>query len=189
MGIKMAKATEADLEMALKLQAALSSFANGYFPEALRQDDDFFDEDDRAECKEAINYLLRLVRSASLMRVVFGAAVMLDPKNKLVDPDADTLEHHPETEQAKKDAQAYRGLLLWALYHHQVGSSPVGQPIRNALGIGEYDWLTDAQIEEAKAAAALYADRQSESKPIVSSSTATRSGMRIGSGRGRRSEA
>ena len=43
-----------------------------------------------------------------------------------------------------------RGLLLWALYHHQGGSSTVGQPIREALGIGEYAALTAKQIEEAQ---------------------------------------
>lgn len=41
------------------------------------------------------------------------------------------------------------GLLLLALYHHQGGSSPVGQPIRKALGIGPFDHMTDEQIERA----------------------------------------
>lgn len=40
--------------------------------------------------------------------------------------------------------------LLWALYHHQGGNSPVGQPIRAALGIGQHDRLTDEQIAKAK---------------------------------------
>jgi hypothetical protein len=40
--------------------------------------------------------------------------------------------------------------LLWALYHHQGGISPVGQPIRAALGIGQHDRLTDEQIAKAK---------------------------------------
>ncbi len=44
------------------------------------------------------------------------------------------------------------GLLLWALYHHQGGSSPVGQPIRAALGIGQHDVLTKRQIAWAKRA-------------------------------------
>lgn len=46
-----------------------------------------------------------------------------------------------------------RGLLLWALYHAQGGSSPVGQPIRKALGIGQFDSMTPEQIHEAKVAA------------------------------------
>lgn len=42
-----------------------------------------------------------------------------------------------------------RGLLLWVLYHHQGGSSPVGQTIRRALGIGQFDHLTPEQVRAA----------------------------------------
>jgi len=44
-------------------------------------------------------------------------------------------------------------LLLWSLYHHQGGKSPVGQPIRRALGVGQFDNITDEQIARAKLAA------------------------------------
>ncbi len=50
-----------------------------------------------------------------------------------------------------EECERYRGLLLWALYHHQGSISDVGQPIRLALGIGRSDRLTDAQIAFAKA--------------------------------------
>ena len=43
-----------------------------------------------------------------------------------------------------------RDALLWVLWHHQGGSSPVGQPIRRALGIGQFDHLTAAQVLRAK---------------------------------------
>lgn len=42
-----------------------------------------------------------------------------------------------------------RAALVWVLYHHQGGSSPVGQPIRFALGMGAHDPLTPSQIGEA----------------------------------------
>ena len=45
-----------------------------------------------------------------------------------------------------------RGLLLWALYHHQGANSDVGLPIRKALGIGRYDVMTNEQIKEAEIA-------------------------------------
>lgn len=48
-----------------------------------------------------------------------------------------------------------RGLLLWSLYHHQGGSSTIGQPIRKALGIGQHDRMTPEQIEEAQIAAGV----------------------------------
>lgn len=47
--------------------------------------------------------------------------------------------------------EKWRGLLLWALYHHQGASSDVGQPIRKALGIGQCDRLTEEQLATAKA--------------------------------------
>lgn len=43
-----------------------------------------------------------------------------------------------------------RAALLWVLWHHQGGSSPVGQPIRFALGMGQYDSLNEHQLYEAK---------------------------------------
>ena len=54
------------------------------------------------------------------------------------------IEDHPKRQQME-DA------LLWTLYHHQGGSSHIGQPIRKLLGIGQHDRLTDEQIAEAKA--------------------------------------
>ena len=56
---------------------------------------------------------------------------------------------------AKKELAKMRGLLLWALYHHQGGHSTIGQPIRKVLGIGMDDALTDKQIEEAQIAAGV----------------------------------
>ena len=99
--MKMAKASEADMTMAMELCNALEQLeCYEAFPDALRPDPAdgaVFDADDGEHCIEVLAYLLKLVRSASLMRVVWGMAVLLDPKNKMVDPTADTLEHHPET--------------------------------------------------------------------------------------------
>jgi hypothetical protein len=58
--------------------------------------------------------------------------------------------HNSEIQRLMHENATMRGLLLWALYHHQGGSSAVGQPIRKALGIGEFDHLTTEQIAEAK---------------------------------------
>lgn len=48
-----------------------------------------------------------------------------------------------------------RAALLWVLWHHQGGSSDVGQPIRFALGMGQYEKLNAHQVREAKRWAAL----------------------------------
>lgn len=65
-----------------------------------------------------------------------------------------------DSEQEAKPAEpeftdSARAALLWLLYHHQGGSSPIGQPIRFALGMGEYDRLSDEQIAQAKMWGAL----------------------------------
>lgn len=44
-----------------------------------------------------------------------------------------------------------RAALLWVLWHHQGGSSPVGQAVRFALGMGQHDRLSEAQLAAAKA--------------------------------------
>jgi hypothetical protein len=43
-----------------------------------------------------------------------------------------------------------RAALLWVLWHHQGGSSPVGQPLRFALGMDSDVPLNDSQIREAQ---------------------------------------
>lgn len=50
----------------------------------------------------------------------------------------------------RKEIEDMRGLLLWALWHHQGGSSPVGQPIRKFMGIGPHDALLVGQVHHAK---------------------------------------
>lgn len=52
----------------------------------------------------------------------------------------------------EKNMDEMEGLLLWALYNHQGGSSPIGQPIRKLLGIGEHDQMTRQQVEKAQIA-------------------------------------
>lgn len=43
-----------------------------------------------------------------------------------------------------------RDALLFCLWHHQGGSSKIGQPIRYALGIGQHDYMNKEQLEAAK---------------------------------------
>lgn len=43
-----------------------------------------------------------------------------------------------------------RAMLLNVLWHHQGGSSAVGQPLRSILGIGQHDHLDAEQVNEAK---------------------------------------
>jgi hypothetical protein len=102
--MKMAKASEADMQMASELANALEALSSRWgatMPEkidrAAPDANEAFSVDDPDHCRRVCEYLIALTRSASLCRVVWGMDVLLDPRNKIVDPDADTLEHHPET--------------------------------------------------------------------------------------------
>lgn len=59
---------------------------------------------------------------------------------------------HPICTQAAATIETMHGLLLWALYHHQGGSSRVGQPIRKALGIAPHADLSTEQLALMNAA-------------------------------------
>lgn len=102
--MKMAKASEADIAMAIEIANMVDSLTSPWcpcMPEKLSRsgsDDTLerFDIDDTEQCRRVLDHLIGLCRSASLFRVVMGMAVLLDPVNEMVDPDADTLEHHPD---------------------------------------------------------------------------------------------
>ena len=109
--MKIAKASEADLGMAMDLLSMLDALGHRHCPSmpaviARNDGDEEFDRDDDDQCGRALRALLEVADRGSLFRVVFGAATMLDPRNKLVDPNADTIEHHPENVAAKQDAAA-----------------------------------------------------------------------------------
>lgn len=105
--MKMAKASEADLNMAMDLAGMLEALGHRHCPSmptviARNDGDEDFDRDDESQCKRALNALLEKADEGSLFRVVWGAAVMLDSRNKLVDPDADTIEHHPDRQDSAR---------------------------------------------------------------------------------------
>ena len=146
--MKMAKASQADLDMALDLISVLDDIERGYFPHRFSdpesESSEWLDTDDTEQYDRLIDSLRRLLDRGSVGRVIMGMAVICDPQNECIDPDADCIEHHPKRQQME-------AALLWTLWHHQGGSSHIGQPIRKLLGIGQHDRLTDEQIAEAKA--------------------------------------
>ena len=150
--MKMAKASEADLDMAMKLANVLEDIEKGYFPKKFIDLDgdpheieipERIDTDDSTQYERLIDGLRDLLRKGSIFRVIWGMAVVCDPSNECIDPDAATIEHHQKRQQMES-------ALLWTLYHHQGGSSHIGQPIRKLLGIGQHDRMTDEQIAMAK---------------------------------------
>ncbi len=103
--MKMAKASEADLEAAIKIASALEAIDRGLMPEGFDTDDgerEDFDIDSGRDCRNVIRYILDLMDNGSIGRVVWGMAVILDPANEVIDPDASAIEHHPKRLEADK---------------------------------------------------------------------------------------
>ena len=59
--------------------------------------------------------------------------------------------HRGEVEEMSPEfTDTARAALLWVLWHHQGGSSEVGQPIRFALGMGAHEPLAEHLVKQAK---------------------------------------
>lgn len=145
--MKMARASQADIDMAMELANALEALSSRWgatMPDKIakghrdEERDEAFCLDDPADCRRVCEYLIELARSASLFRVAMGMAVVLDPRNELLDPDADTLQAHPKIQAAlsaidplpdthyecavremdglRADAERYRWLCLSPIY-------------------------------------------------------------------------
>lgn len=110
--MKMAKANRADMDAALDICGALESLAQGCLPNGMTDQDDETSEryDYRKHAAEVVEHLLEIASKGSLFRVCFGMTVVLDPRNEVVDPAADTLEIHPKHEQALVRATRYEKL-------------------------------------------------------------------------------
>lgn len=106
--MKMAKANNEDIEMAFELVRSLEQISGGYpeMPEPIKRcdedDSEFFDVSNREQLERFVDYLRQLNRRGSLMRVVMGMSVLIDPRNKMIDPDDDCLAHHPARIAAEK---------------------------------------------------------------------------------------
>jgi hypothetical protein len=97
--MKMAKASEADLNMAMTLANYLDAISRGQMPDDLSEDEEsieWLDERDSDQFAKLLDGLRRLLNQGSIARVIWGMAVVCDPANKCLDPDADTIEHHPD---------------------------------------------------------------------------------------------
>lgn len=150
--MKMAKANQADLDMAVDLANAFESLTcrwNAALPAGMqkppdREDQDAgieaFDSDDDKQCGRVLRHLLDIVNRGSLFRVVWGMLVLLDPANRCVDPNADSIEHHPDAMaglEAKNACpkQEYReemGCVLWWRF-------PIDEPPYLGMPL-DHDW-------------------------------------------------
>ncbi|WP_069357846.1 hypothetical protein [Burkholderia cenocepacia] len=108
--MKMARASQADLEAASDVTRIVDELEKGYMPSSDETEDlEFFDRDDPEQCQRALGLILDVAAKGSLFRVTFGMCVVLDPRNELLDPDADTIEKHPKIVEALKVRDAHAG--------------------------------------------------------------------------------
>lgn len=102
----MAKASDADIEMAMTMANILDDIDRGYFPSKLADKDseetEWIDTDDREQYARLIEGLQKVLGQGSIFRVVWGMAVVCDPRNECIDPDADCIEHHPKRQQLEQ---------------------------------------------------------------------------------------
>jgi hypothetical protein len=107
--VTMAKASEADLNMAMKLANYLDAIERGQMPDELSEDAEaieWLDERDCDQYAKLLDGLRRLLNQGSISRVIWGMAVICDPANKCIDPNADTIEHHPDLIKATEQRDA-----------------------------------------------------------------------------------
>jgi hypothetical protein len=95
--MKMAKASEADLNMAMKLASVLEDIEIGHFPALFTNGEEIecLDTNDCEQYARLIEDLQELLAHGSISRVVYGMVVVCDPSNECIDPSADTIERHP----------------------------------------------------------------------------------------------
>ncbi len=97
--VRMAKASDADIAQAIDLCSALDALRSGWDPSNI---DESIDVDDPTACKRALSHLLTCCSQASLFRVVFGMSTLCNPRNRLIDPDSDVLDLHPELKAVRR---------------------------------------------------------------------------------------
>ena len=92
--MKMARASQRDMDAALEMVRAIDQLESGFMPQDESADDDeWFDSSSGNDCIKAIEILLNIAGKGSLMRAVFGMQVILD--SGILDDNADTLEPNP----------------------------------------------------------------------------------------------
>lgn len=127
--MRMAKATDKDMDGAMRLYQFLNAIEDGHFLPEDEDDENWpdFDYCSHADLEKLHEKLMEVFHSGGLMRVLMAASALLNPKNKLLDPDKDYLDDHPRFEQM----QQQRDHLLAALRSMVAlmdGSQPIDYP-------------------------------------------------------------
>ncbi len=111
--MKMAKASEQDIDAAGDAMSVLNDISRGYYPARDGEEDEptFFDPDDFDHLRRFYDLMNRTLDAAPGWpgRVIGGMCyVIMFDKNEIVDPNADTLELHPKLVAATKQVEALK---------------------------------------------------------------------------------
>ncbi|MDD4927517.1 MAG: hypothetical protein PHF58_13565 [Methylotenera sp.] len=113
--MKIAKFNQADMDATLKLLQTLEAFDAGFYPTDEDEEPREFDLTGRGDeqlLQDFYNTVMTAFKSGYVGRFVWNAMTAFDPDNKIINPDADTLELHPHWEHCEKAADYYRACLL-----------------------------------------------------------------------------
>lgn len=152
--MKMAKASQADLDMLQALHRALDAITARWSatipPGCIGADgqvdamgEEEFDLDDAEQCQRVLRHIIDITERGSFFRCVGNLLVLLDPTNPCVDPAADTLEAHPRLLQLDKLEKLVLELACHGHFDHSTcASAPVAElmaKVREALGMTLYE--------------------------------------------------
>lgn len=99
--VRMSKASTKDMDAGYYLMNVLDDLDRGYYPELHDERDKdaptFFDEHDLEHLQHLRGLLSKILdKSPGFMgRIMGGMSCFLNPKNAVIDPQADTIEFHP----------------------------------------------------------------------------------------------
>lgn len=107
--VKMAKASQKDIDGAIELYQFLEAMRDGRPAADAVEEFDYEGYGDLVNRKaDDAEFLLRAHERGGLFRVAWGLQTLLDPCNEVVDPNLPHLELHPKHEQAAKERDAAR---------------------------------------------------------------------------------
>lgn len=119
--MKMAKASEKDIDAAGDAMSVLNDISSGYYPargDGCERQPTFFDEDDPKHLRHFFNLIQATLNAAPGWpgRVIGGMCyVILFDKNEIVDPAADVLELHPRFAAIQGQRDELREALAFAV--------------------------------------------------------------------------
>jgi hypothetical protein len=78
------------------------------------------------------------------------ATCLLELRSRVEALEREVVVDQPEPAPLATEESSAVAPLLWVLWHHLGANSPVGQPIREYLGMGQFEPMSEEQVESAK---------------------------------------